>query len=294
MSPRFGRIVERLCVPWGGSLMVTPDGFLSEPPEGLLGFLTGQALGPPDGLEPVAAAAASGALVVLGEPGVGKSTSLRRLVANLPAWEDAAAEENGLAWVDLIDVDEETFGEVVVAPLQRLALLPGEDRLDQAVEPEQAVAARLTLVLDGVDECPLEPKRLVGRLRRSLARRDLGRLHLLVGCRAADYPPGLHEFLTSLLAHLRVVELAPLTRSNAAALTEDLLLRLYQRDGHLVDNAAALFEQGVLVLADEPDDDRRPHELLAGSAPQRAAVAARSEEHTSELQSQFHLVCRLL
>jgi len=303
MSPRFGRIVERLCVPWGGSLMVTPDGFLSEPPEGLLGFLTGQALGPPDGLEPVAAAAASGALVVLGEPGVGKSTSLRRLVANLPAWEDAAAEENGLAWVDLIDVDEETFGEVVVAPLQRLPLLPGEDRLDQAVEPEQAVAARLTLVLDGVDECPLEPKRLVGRLRRSLARRDLGRLHLLVGCRAADYPPGLHEFLTSLLAHLRVVELAPLTRSNAAALTEDrgvdpdaflaavvaagagalaaipltldLLLRLYQRDGHLVDNAAALFEQGVLVLADEPDDDRRPHELLAGSAPQRAAVAAR-------------------
>jgi hypothetical protein len=123
------------------------------------------------------------------------------------------------------------------------------------------------------------------------------------GCRAADYPRGLHEFLTSLLSYLRVVELAPLTRRNAAALAEDrgvdpeaflaavvavgagalaavpltldLLLRLYQRDGQLVDNAAALFEQGVLVLADEPDDDRRPRELRAGSAPQRAAVAAR-------------------
>lgn len=303
MSPRFGRIVERWCVPWGGSLVVTPDGFLSEPPEGLLGLLTGQALGSPDGLEPVAAAAASGALVVLGEPGVGKSTSLQRLVANLPAWENAEADENALAWVDLIEVDEATFDDLVVAPLQRLPWLPDGDRRDQAAEPEQAVAPRLTLVLDGVDECPVEPKRLVGRLRRSLARRDLGRLHLLLGCRAADYPGGLHEFLTSLLSHLRVVELAPLTRSNAAVLAEDrgvdpesflaavvaagagalaaipltldLLLRLYQRDGQLVDNAAALFEQGVLVLADEPDDDRRSHQLRAGGAPQRAAVAAR-------------------
>src|SRR5438309_4365656 len=30
------------------------------------------------------------------------------------------------------------------------------------------------------------------------------------------------------------------------------------------------------------------------SAEDRRALAARSEEHTSELQSQFHLVCRLL
>src|SRR5689334_24844835 len=33
-----------------------------------------------------------------------------------------------------------------------------------------------------------------------------------------------------------------------------------------------------------------PHELFAGELPPRC----RSEEHTSELQSQFHLVCRLL
>jgi len=55
----------------------------------------------------------------------------------------------------------------------------------------------------------------------------------------------------------------------------DLLLRLYQRDGQLVDSAAALFEQGALVLADEPDDDRRPRQLRAGSAPRRVAVAGR-------------------
>src|SRR5438067_5908331 len=32
----------------------------------------------------------------------------------------------------------------------------------------------------------------------------------------------------------------------------------------------------------------------AGAAPHRAAVRRRSEEHTSELQSRFDLVCRLL
>src|SRR5438309_7206077 len=31
-----------------------------------------------------------------------------------------------------------------------------------------------------------------------------------------------------------------------------------------------------------------------GSAPQHKPALSRSEEHTSELQSQFHLVCRLL
>src|SRR5689334_24164204 len=33
---------------------------------------------------------------------------------------------------------------------------------------------------------------------------------------------------------------------------------------------------------------------LAGVGPAMAAASTRSEEHTSELQSQFHLVCRLL
>src|SRR5689334_24370592 len=33
---------------------------------------------------------------------------------------------------------------------------------------------------------------------------------------------------------------------------------------------------------------------VAGGAVAAAGMAARSEEHTSELQSQFHLVCRLL
>src|SRR5438309_7079742 len=35
-------------------------------------------------------------------------------------------------------------------------------------------------------------------------------------------------------------------------------------------------------------------EVAAGSLDPASVGAARSEEHTSELQSQFHLVCRLL
>src|SRR5438309_6133097 len=37
-----------------------------------------------------------------------------------------------------------------------------------------------------------------------------------------------------------------------------------------------------------------PAPVVSDQAPAGASVAARSEEHTSELQSQFHLVCRLL
>jgi NACHT domain len=304
MRARFGRIVGRLCVPWGGSLWMTPDGFLSEPPDSL-GLLNDQQTSSPGALEPVSFAAATGTVVMLGEPGLGKSTSLQGLVRDLPAWEGAQAHENGLAWVDLVDVDATTFDELVTEPLQRLPSVdPGEDRRSAPSDGlEQATQPRLTLVLDGVDECPLEPKRLVGRLRRVLSRRDLGRLQLLVGCRTADYSRALHELLTALLPELRVVELAPLTRVNVAALAEDrgvdpnaflaavgaasagalaavpltldLLLRLFQRDGRLVGGAVALFEQGVLALADEPDEDRRTSELRTGSAHQRVAVAAR-------------------
>src|SRR5438309_4870728 len=39
---------------------------------------------------------------------------------------------------------------------------------------------------------------------------------------------------------------------------------------------------------------RRSRELREGTRDVRQADRGRSEEHTSELQSQFHLVCRLL
>src|SRR5947208_2208208 len=54
--------------------------------------------------------------------------------------------------------------------------------------------------------------------------------------------------------------------------------------------AAALAED---VLLDPALLDRHPHELSGGQR-RRAALAMRSEEHTSELQSPDQLVCRLL
>src|SRR5690625_6467285 len=52
--------------------------------------------------------------------------------------------------------------------------------------------------------------------------------------------------------------------------------------------------RGVLLL-DQLDDGHRGVVALAGADLRDAGVAARrSEEHTSELQSRGHLVCRLL
>src|SRR5689334_24230590 len=54
------------------------------------------------------------------------------------------------------------------------------------------------------------------------------------------------------------------------------------------------------VLVDAFETDVRPllarvrEELGLDPDPVEAELLARSEEHTSELQSQFHLVCRLL
>src|SRR5687768_17757352 len=55
--------------------------------------------------------------------------------------------------------------------------------------------------------------------------------------------------------------------------------------------AAALHELGHAVAPQFAQ--RRPHRKAAGP-PRRLGREVRSEEHTSELQSRLHLVCRLL
>src|SRR5689334_24818254 len=52
--------------------------------------------------------------------------------------------------------------------------------------------------------------------------------------------------------------------------------------------AGALFGRAPVA----PGEERAPRVEAAG--PARVTATGRSEEHTSELQSQFHLVCRLL
>src|SRR6266481_7390268 len=51
---------------------------------------------------------------------------------------------------------------------------------------------------------------------------------------------------------------------------------------------------GAAVGVDLPPRLRTMADIRALHRPWCLAVATRSEEHTSELQSQFHLVCRLL
>src|SRR5689334_24568170 len=54
-------------------------------------------------------------------------------------------------------------------------------------------------------------------------------------------------------------------------------------------------ERHDLVAPGIGEDPAAPtHELVEAAEPLDHVSAGRSEEHTSELQSQFHLVCRLL
>src|SRR6266481_3757027 len=60
---------------------------------------------------------------------------------------------------------------------------------------------------------------------------------------------------------------------------------------------STLFPYTTLFRSGNPARSRRPLNwsgLIRFPAPASAARNSRSEEHTSELQSQFHLVCRLL
>src|SRR2546422_5966650 len=51
---------------------------------------------------------------------------------------------------------------------------------------------------------------------------------------------------------------------------------------------------GRLQQGDDPSSGRLPEASNEAAAIGKSVVADRSEEHTSELQSRLHLVCRLL
>src|SRR5258708_28898828 len=58
--------------------------------------------------------------------------------------------------------------------------------------------------------------------------------------------------------------------------------------------ARRAFEEALALDPDHEDTLAGLGEVLLKFGDKRGAVAARSEEHTSELQSPDHLVCRLL
>src|SRR5438309_5376892 len=70
-------------------------------------------------------------------------------------------------------------------------------------------------------------------------------------------------------------------------------------DGRTKETAARQIDESLKRLQTDRIDLMQFHEIIRLEDPDRifasgGAIEARSEEHTSELQSQFHLVCRLL
>src|SRR5258708_30667358 len=55
-----------------------------------------------------------------------------------------------------------------------------------------------------------------------------------------------------------------------------------------------LFRSSDLLVVDAVDDRSNRHDVHAGTVKVTTIINGRSEEHTSELQSPDHLVCRLL
>jgi hypothetical protein len=132
-------------------------------------------------------------------------------------------------------------------------------------------------------------------------------LQILVAARTADWPGVLERDLATVHRVFNLLELAPLRRADVAALavsrgldsdqfldavdaagaaplaaipiTLRLLAELFERDLALPASTVDLFQQGLLVLADEPDLDRRQAAQRHGPAPitpqQRITVASR-------------------
>ncbi|MCE6995403.1 hypothetical protein LZG04_11370 [Saccharothrix sp. S26] len=292
-APFFPEQVDRLCRVrrgWDGDTPFDLDA------EGFLDVSTrwwrtaGAAV--PDGLLTPEEASSGGALVLLGEPGVGKSSAFRRLVSGLTDITDQADDDShAVLWVDGGDLVDATFDELIGTHVKELA--------SSGKPAGELNHPRLTLVIDQLDESPMR-ERLPGTLDRAFKRVQRGVVRLLIACRTADYPVALTDVLNRHVDNHVLADLAPLTRAQAVKLastvhddgqalvqaavavgagalasvplTLELLVRIHNREGRLTGGPSALFAQGTRLLADEPDRYRNSEQF---SVDQRLAVAGR-------------------
>ncbi|WFB08182.1 hypothetical protein LRS74_14825 [Streptomyces sp. LX-29] len=184
-------------------------------------------------------AAARGAMVLLGEPGAGKTTVLRGLVAGLRPVEDGeefGADGEFTRAVQAAGVGPEGGVGMAAGVVQAAGVGPAAGagayvwvdgpELTEATYEEllgRHLAARpagLTVVIDQADESEML-RLLPGRLKRSLGRGGPGRPRLLLACRTGDYPQALTEVLRDRFGGgCALVDLAPLSRADAVALAE--------------------------------------------------------------------------
>src|SRR5690348_4748615 len=141
--------------------------------------------------------------------------------------------------------------------------------------------------------------------RLKVQQRDAGVRHDLID---AVFSLGGEDDLVRLLARVKALQEFVETKDGADLLTAYKraanILRKENWTGPQVMSSPA--EQGIpqtgeedpLVLVEEPGLREAVAEMASGQAgadlPRERALIARSEEHTSELQSPVHLVCRLL
>ncbi|MFF3995522.1 NACHT domain-containing protein [Streptomyces cyaneofuscatus] len=267
------------------------------------GFLGSEHLVAPAGSEATAGllvtpgdAAREGATVLLGEPGAGKTSVFRLLVQGLPMWDDPFVPEGAdrCVWVDGPDLTPATWDEVLGSHLKGLPSV--------AVGQGPSPGGKLTVVIDQADESEMR-RHLPSYLKRYLRNRDVRGLRLLLACRTGDYPAGLTSVLREAFGGCSLVDLAPLSRSDAVALVEsagaggeqlisevvalragplasvpltlELIVREYRAHGCLKGGAKELFEGSVRLLSQEYDPDRLTVAAPATTWPQRLEVAGR-------------------
>ncbi|MFF0062233.1 hypothetical protein ACFYRC_11865 [Streptomyces sp. NPDC005279] len=157
-------------------------------------------------------------------------------------------------------------------------------------------------MIDQADESEI-CRHLPSYLKRCLKNRDVRGLRLLLACRTGDYPSGLTSVFREAFGGCSLVDLAPLSRSDAVALVEsagvggeqlisevvalragalasvpltlELIVREYRAHGCLRGGAKELFEDSVRLLSQEYDPDRLTVAAPATTWPQRLEVAGR-------------------
>lgn len=310
--------VPRYCSKRDKPAVLDDDGFLLDP-AGFYGALVNPYL------VPLSQLAEERTVALLGEPGSGKTTSLSELAELFRQREPGTH----IVSVDLLEVtDRALFAELVRERL-RVILPPAGDatsptrQIDEGDTAESTVDAAASesstcsppdsghppaccvLILDGIDECPLDARVLARLLAEALRSVDHSELRVFAGARTADWPAVLERTLADAGRDVAAFELAPLRRIDSGTFAEScgldqgrfmqavdaagaaplaaipitlkLLVTLFGRDLELPATTAELYRQGMLALADEPDLDRREADQRSGNAaipPQHRVVIA--------------------